>query len=117
MKQIPISFKHSSASSVADSSRIPSSESTSALPERLVAARLPCFATGIPVPAITNAAAVETLNDLDRVPPVPTASMNIWCFVFTFLHLDRSSLASAKISSTVAPFFDQPVRSAPPHFP
>ena len=42
--------------------RAPSASSTSALPLRDVAERLPCFATGTPAPATTKAAAVETLN-------------------------------------------------------
>ena len=52
----------------------PSSSSRSAEPQADDAARLPCFATRTPAPAITIAATVEMLNVCDRSPPVPQVS-------------------------------------------
>ena len=48
-------------------------EVTRSTAERLVADRLPCFATAQPAPAAISAAVVETLNVL-RPPPVPDVS-------------------------------------------
>ena len=53
----------------------PRASSTSALPEWEVAAREPCFATGKPAPAMTKAAAVETLKVFAALEPVPAVSM------------------------------------------
>jgi len=53
----------------------PSSVKTSALPKRLLAARLPCLATGRPAPAITNDAAVDTLKVFAALEPVPAVSI------------------------------------------
>src|SRR5438876_8614823 len=79
MKQIPISFRHRSETSGEVETFTPSAESTSALPQRLLAARLPCFATGSPAPATTKAAAVETLKVLAQLDPVPAVSMKqLW---------------------------------------
>ena len=49
--------------------------STSALPALLVAARLPCLATGTPQAATTIAAAVEMLTVSCAVTPVPQVSI------------------------------------------
>src|SRR4030095_10687973 len=53
----------------------PSASSTSALPAREVTAREPCLATGRPAPAMTKAAAVETLKVFAGLDPVPAVSM------------------------------------------
>ena len=53
--------------------RAPSASSTSALPDRPVAERLPCLASAQPAPAAMSAAVVETLN-VGRPPPVPAVS-------------------------------------------
>ena len=49
------------------------------LPECDVAAREPCFATGNPAPAMTNAVAVETLKVFAALDPVPAVSMKRSC--------------------------------------
>jgi hypothetical protein len=61
---MPISLRHFSETSLEAVTVTPSAVKTSALPERLVAARLPCLATASPAPAMTKAAAVETLKVL-----------------------------------------------------
>ena len=71
MKQIPISLSASSETSGIAETFTPSAVNRSALPDLLLAARFPCFATGKPAPAITNAAAVEMLNVFARLDPVP----------------------------------------------
>jgi hypothetical protein len=58
----------------ARSNGMPSAPSTSALPERLDAARFPCLATGTPAPATIRAAPVETLIVPCPSPPVPQVS-------------------------------------------
>ena len=79
MKQMPKSFRHRSDTSGATETLTPSADRTSALPHLLLAARLPCLATGKPAPAMTNAAAVETLKHLAELEPVPAVSMNrLW---------------------------------------
>src|SRR5258708_12938226 len=52
----------------------PSASNRSALPHRLEALRLPCFATRTPHAASTRAATVDTLNVWAPSPPVPQAS-------------------------------------------
>src|SRR2546429_9110581 len=73
MKQMPISFRQFSEISDDDDTLTPSAVKTSALPQRLLAARLPCFATGKPAPAITKAAAGETINDFAELHTVSAA--------------------------------------------
>src|SRR6266542_3073516 len=72
---IPCSSRQRSTVSGAHVVLTPSASSTSALPQGDVAAREPCFATGTPAPAMTKAAAVETLNVFARLDPVPAVSM------------------------------------------
>ncbi|AUB41102.1 hypothetical protein COO91_07145 [Nostoc flagelliforme CCNUN1] len=55
----------------------PKASNTSALPVRLDAERLPCFATGIPDAAATNATAVEILKVDEPSPPVPQVSITV----------------------------------------
>ena len=52
----------------------PKASRTSADPHLLLAALLPCFATGTPAAAITIDAVVEILNELEPSLPVPTIS-------------------------------------------
>ena len=80
----------------------PSAPSTSAAPERDDSARLPCLATGTPAPATMKAAQVETLNEPDASPPVPTTSMASGGAA-TFCILARMVLTAPVISSTVSP--------------
>ena len=113
MKQMPISFRHASETSGAALTLTPRAARTSALPEREVAARLPCLATGRPAPAMTKAAAVETLKVLAALEPVPAVSMKQPC-----LHLSRTArarIAEAKPanSSTVSPFTASATSAAP----
>src|SRR3954471_11247201 len=58
------------------SSRAPSASSTAAEPHFEVKERLPCLTTGSPQAAATNAAAVETLIEPEKSPPVPQLSAN-----------------------------------------
>ena len=53
----------------------PNFANVSAVPVRLLAARLPCLATLMPAPAQTRAVAVEIDNVCRPVPPVPTISI------------------------------------------
>src|ERR1043165_1069472 len=113
MKQRPISLRHASESSGAAATLTPRAERTSALPEREVAARLPCLATGRPAPAMTKAAAVETLKVLAALEPVPAVSTKRVC-----AHLSRNArarIAEAKpaSSSTVSPFTAKATSAAP----
>jgi hypothetical protein len=75
MKQIPISFSAVSETEGRADTLTPKALKTSALPEVLLAALFPCLATGNPEAAITNAAAVETLNVFALLEPVPAVSM------------------------------------------
>ena len=81
----------------------PSSSSTSAAPDLDETDRLPCFATGTPPAAATNAAVVEMLNEPTSSPPVPTISMTApfgsMCAPFS-----RMTSAHAVISVMVSPF-------------
>src|SRR5258705_1380087 len=58
------------------SSLAPSASSTSAEPHLDVNDRLPCLTTGRPQAAATMPAAVETLIDPEKSPPVPQLSAN-----------------------------------------
>ena len=75
MKQIPISFNDDSDTDGIAETFTPNAVSKSALPDLLLAARFPCFATGNPAPAITNAAAVEMLKVFAGLDPVPAVSI------------------------------------------
>src|SRR5215213_8508922 len=79
MKQTPSSFRQPSETSGGAETLTPSAASTSAEPDRLVAARLPCLATGSPAPAMTKAAAVETLKVFAVLEPVPAVSTKHSC--------------------------------------
>src|SRR5438093_6924959 len=102
---MPISFRHFSEISGDEDTLTPSAAKTSALPHLLLAARLPCFATGRPAPAITNAAAVETLKVLAELDPVPAVSMkHSWVHLIDVARA-RMASASPASSSTVSPLF------------
>src|SRR2546421_4563890 len=92
---------------------MPRAASTSALPHLLDTPRLPCFATAIPDAATTKLAAVETLNVVHESPPVPHISISGRRREETRIALDRITLASPAISSTVSPLVRSP-QSRPP---
>ncbi len=112
-KPIPICCRHSSTPSGETSIRTPSASRTSALPQRLETARLPCLATVKPAAATTKAVVVEILNVFCPSPPVPQVST---------MTEDRASMrvafclmtrAAPVTSSTVSPFIRKAV-SRPP---
>src|SRR5215207_2840886 len=113
MKQMPSSFKQISETKGAAETLTPSAASTSALPERLVAARLPCLATGSPAPAMTKAAAVETLKVFAALEPVPAVSTKRSCRALIRTARPRIEEASPANSSTVSPFTANATRAAP----
>ena len=88
----------------------PSASRTSAAPQRLLAARLPCLATGTPQAATTNAEVVEMLNEPERSPPVPTISSASEWSPGSISPCSLISAADAAISSTVSPFSASAVR-------
>ena len=73
-KPMPTCWMHSSTISGGASMLTPRASSTSALPQLLETARLPCLATVTPAAATTKAAVVEMLNVLQPSPPVPQVS-------------------------------------------
>ena len=90
----------------------PSASSTSALPQALVIARLPCLATRTPAPAATKAAAVLTLKTLLPLPPVPQVSSS-GPSTSTWSDFSRITRAMPVISSTVSPFSRSATTNAP----
>src|SRR5215207_5101987 len=113
MKQMPSSFKQISETSGGAATLTPSAVSTSALPERLVAARLPCLATGRLAPALTKAAAGETLKVFAALEPVPAVSTKRSCRALMRTARPRIEEASPASSSTVSPFTASATRAAP----
>src|SRR5687768_15996965 len=104
MKQMSISLSaFSDTNGIADTFT-PNAVSKSALPDLLLAARFPCFATGSPAPAITNAAVVEILKVFARLDPVPAVSMKHWCCERTRTARERRPSTMPVSSSTVSPF-------------
>src|SRR5689334_6819652 len=112
MKPIPASFTQRPTWSGLRSILTPSAASTSAAPEREDSARLPCLATGIPAPATTNEAQVETLTEPEPSPPVPTISTAL-AGASTRSILARITLTAPVISSTVSPRTRSAITSAP----
>src|SRR6185295_11819943 len=112
MKQIPISLSESSDTDGIAETFTPNAVNKSALPDLLLAARFPCFATGSPAPAITNAAAVEILKVFARLDPVPAVSIKHLCFDTSRTARERRPSANPVNSSTVSPF-DANATSAP----
>ena len=102
IKHRPILSRHSATASAPRSILTPSASRTSALPQRLLIARLPCLATLSPAPAAIRAAAVEILVLPDLSPPMPQVSIT-GGVVLTGMALSRITLASPAISSTVSP--------------
>ena len=90
----------------------PSEASTSAAPERDDSARLPCLATGTPVPATMNEAQVETLTEPEPSPPVPTTS-TASAGASTRSILARIAETAPVISSTVSPRTRSAINSPP----
>ena len=87
----------------------PKDSKQSAAPEREDAARFPCFATGTPPAAMTNAEVVEMLKELDASPPVPTIyNTSITCK--SLVPAGRMPSADAVISSMVSPFMARAVK-------
>src|SRR3989442_16031815 len=109
---MPISFRHFSEISGEEDPLTPNAVKTSALPQRLLAARLPCFATGKPAPAITNAAAVETLKVLAQLDPVPAVSMKQLRLELIRIARCRMPSANPASSATVAPFSFKAISAA-----
>ncbi len=76
MKTIPTSSRTLPISSGLISIFTPRASRTSALPLLEVKDRFPCFAIRTPIPAATNAAAVEMLKVVIVPPPVPQVSVS-----------------------------------------
>ena len=76
----------------------------------LLAALLPCLATGTPQDATTNAEVVDMLKEPDLSPPVPTISRASEWSPGSLSPWARISVAEAAISSTVSPFTVRAVR-------
>src|SRR6185436_18644320 len=80
---------------------------------RDVKLRFPCFATGTPAPATTNAAAVETLSVVTVPPPVPHVSTSRSLIPSsTPIIVARNADAAPVISSAVSPLLRRPRSSA-----
>src|SRR5688572_14796659 len=112
MNPKPTSSRHAATSAGPRSIATPSSSSTSALPQALEAARLPCFAMRAPAADATMALTVEMLKEFERSPPVPQVSIasgGAW----TFTAASRSADANPAISSTVSPRRCMTARSPP----
>src|SRR5687767_2995014 len=112
MNPKPTSSRHAATSAGPRSIATPSSSSTSALPQALEAARLPCFAMRAPAADATMALTVEMLKEFERSPPVPQVSIasgGAW----TLTAASRSADANPAISSTVSPRRCMTARSPP----
>src|SRR5580700_8721187 len=112
MKPIPASAMQRPTCSGVMSILTPSDDSTSAAPERDDSARLPCLATGTPVPATMKEAQVDTLTDPEPSPPVPTTS-TAPAGAFTRNILARTADTAPVISSTVSPRTRSAINSPP----
>src|SRR6266850_4993552 len=112
MNPTPTSATHAETASAPRSIFTPRASSTSALPHALEAARLPCFATRPPAPAVTMAARVEMLMLFERSPPVPTTSIAPSATA-TRTACARIADANPAISSDVSPRIWSAASSAP----
>src|SRR5215475_14184942 len=112
MKPMPASLTQRPTCSGLRSILTPSEASTSAAPERDDNARLPCLATGTPVPATMKEAQVETLTEPDPSPPVPTMS-TASAGATTGSILARIADTAPVISSTVSPRTRSAIKSPP----
>src|SRR5687768_5976656 len=113
MNTTPASSSDRCITSTGRSIGTPSASSTSALPDREVKERLPCFATRAPAPAARSAAAVEMLNVWTAPPPVPHVSTS-WSgrSAGSATIAERSERATAATTSGVSPRTRSPMRSA-----
>src|SRR5215212_74247 len=111
MNPKPTSRMHAATPSGPRSMRAPSASRTSADPDRPVALRLPCLATGQPAAAAMSAAVVETLN-VGRPPPVPAVSRRSSRPASTGVASSRMVRARPASSSTVSPLARRPMRKA-----
>src|SRR5215210_5828501 len=102
MNPMPTSSMHRPTSSGPSPISAPSASRTSAEPDWLVAARLPCLAITTPAPRATNAAAVETLMVPLASPPVPQVS-TMCSGALTFSAKRRMARAKPTISPTDSP--------------
>ena len=112
MKPIPASWTQRPTCSGLRSIFTPSEDNTSAEPERDDSARLPCLATGTPVPATMKEAQVETLTEPEPSPPVPTTS-TASAGAVTRSILARIADTAPVISSTVSPRTRNAINSPP----
>src|SRR5947207_5939997 len=104
MNEMPYRLSQSSQTDGPAETFTPGADKTSALPQLLLAARFPCFATGKPAPGITKSAAVETLKVLAELDPVPAVSIKqAWSDLIRDARA-RMPSASPANSSTVSPF-------------
>src|SRR5689334_16581107 len=94
------------------SRRAPSASSTSAEPHFDVKDRLPCFTTGKPHAAATTAAAVDTLIDPEKSPPVPQLSANKYVGEGNGRAAPRSARAAPISSSEVSPLMRNATNAA-----
>src|SRR5260221_165261 len=114
MKPKPTRSTRAATGSAPSSSSTPGASSTSALPQRLLAARLPCLATGWQSAATSKPAAVDTLNVPAASPPVPQVSTARRCAGSdTWIACSRMTRARPVTSSTVSPFRRSAVKNAP----
>ncbi len=111
MKPMPTVSRHWATASAPRSMFTPSASSTSALPQRLDIARLPCLATLSPAPATMKAAVVEILKVEEPSPPVPQVSTT-GEVTRTGVALACITLAKPAISSTVSPLMRRAVAIA-----
>ena len=91
----------------------PAASKTSALPLGPVPLRLPCLATRAPGGAAMKAAAVEMLNSLAPLPPVPQVSTRWSAGASTRVESWRMVAAAPAISSGVSPFMRKAMSRAP----
>src|SRR5512136_336640 len=110
---MPTCWTHSSTISGGASMLTPMASSTSALPQPLETARLPCLATVRPVAATTKAAVVEMLKVLRPSPPVPQVSTMTGERASMRVALRRMTRAAPVTSAMVSPFMRRAVMNAP----
>ena len=110
---MPISRRICSLLSTGKSIFTPRASSTSALPQRLEMARLPCLATGIPAAATMKATVVEILKVWAPSPPVPQVSITVGALKLILTAFSRITLAAPVISATVSPFSRNAVKKLP----
>ena len=111
-KAMPTSSRQRPSASVSPESCTPRASSTSAEPERLDTARLPCLATRAPPAAATRAAAVEMLKVPRPSPPVPQVSITPELVCGTPAARARIARAAPAISPTDSPFAASATRNA-----